>query len=178
MKSLKIIQTLCKLGKIFSKIVFICAIIGCAGCLVGILALIAAGDLSVKIGGESLESLLWVEAGIGVGTIWASIFVGLFLCGAQIVVSKMACNYFTHELAAGTPFTMEGAKELMHLGINTIWVPLAGIVLASVSQGIIGALWEDVAPLSLDNGDSLVLGVCFIIISVLCRYGAELQKAE
>lgn len=178
MKSLKVIQTLCKLGKIFSKIVFICAIIGCAGCLVGIVALIAAGDLSVKIGGVSLENLLRDEAGITMGTIWASIFVGLFLSGAQIAISKMACNYFTHELAAGTPFTMEGAKELMRLGINTIWVSLVGVVLASVSQGIIEVLWEDVAPLSMDNGDSLVLGVCFIIVSVLCRYGAEVQKAE
>lgn len=177
MKTLPIIQTLCKIGKIISKIVYICGIIGLCGCGVGILALLI-GDEYIKIGGVPLKSILQTQAGISLGTVWSAIFAGMILCAGEAVVAKLACNYFGHELKAGTPFTAEGAKELLLLGVHTIWIPTVAAVLAQVAHKIISVLWGNVEPMALESGDSAALGVMFIVVSLLCRYGAELKEEK
>lgn len=174
MKSLQTIQKLSKIGKIFSKIVYICCIVGFAGCIVGILGLLV-GAQAVKIGGMTLHSLLEAEAGVGIGSLWAAIAVGMILCTGEFFVARMACRYFENELAAGTPFTLEGAKELLHLGISVIWIPIVTAVLAQVAQGIIAQFVEGTEKLNLDGYASVALGVMFLVMSLLCRYGAELQ---
>ena len=87
---------------------------------------------------------------------------------------KAAYRYFDHELTAGTPFTFEGATELMRLGIFVICINLVSAVLAQVAHGIISAVLENVEALTLEGGDSVALGVMLIVLSVFCRYGAEL----
>ena len=62
----------------------------------------------------------------------------------------------------------------MRLGISAIWIPIVSAVLAQVAHGIISAMMENVDALSLEGGDSVALGVMLIVISVFCRYGAEL----
>lgn len=174
MKTLQIIQTLSKIGKIISKIVYICCIIGFCGCAVGVVAMLI-GEESLKIGGVTLHSILQTEAGIGIGTVWAAIFVGMILCAGEIVVAKLTCNYFDHELEAGTPFTAEGAKELLLLGVHTIWIPIVAAVLAQVARDIIYNIWDNVEQLKMESSDSVALGVMFIVASLLCRYGAEVK---
>ncbi len=172
MKTLDIIQTLSKVGKVLSKIVYICCIIGFCGCLVGIIAVVIGAE-TVKIGGVTLHSILETEAGVSEGTVWASIAAGMILCVGEFFVSRMAYRYLDNELKAGTPFTMDGAKELMHLGISVIWIPIVSSVLAQVAQGVISQFMENVEKLSLDGFDSVALGVMLIIVSLLCKYGAE-----
>ncbi len=174
-KTLNIIQTLSKLGKIFSKIIYICCIVGFIGCAVGIVAMIV-GEQTVKIGGVTLHSFLQNEAGISTGTIWSAIAVGMILCAGEFAVAKLAHRYFTHELEAGTPFTLDGAKELLHLGISVIWIPLASLIVAQIAHGIIDGLMENVESMKLDGFGSVALGVMFIFMSLLCRYGAELRE--
>lgn len=177
MKTLKIIQTLAKIGKVLSKIVYICCIVGAVGCLAGIVSL-AVGQETLKLGGVTLHTLLKDEAGIELGTIWASIIVGLFLCVGEITVAKLAENYFSHELKAGTPFTTEGAKELLRLGIYTAAVSVLSVILAKIAQNIICLLAENVEPLSIGSGENVGLGITFIVIALLCRYGAELKESS
>lgn len=174
MKTLNTIQTLSKIGKILSKIVYICCIVGFVGCIVGI-ASVLVGAEALKLGGVTLHSILETEAGIGIGTIWAAIAVGMILCIGEFFVSRMAYRYFVNELRAGTPFTLDGAKELLHLGISVIWIPIVTAVLAQIAQGVIAQHMEDVEKLSLNGFDSVALGVAFAIISLLCRHGAELS---
>lgn len=175
MKTLQIIQTISKIGKVISKIVYISCIIGFCGCVVGGLALLIGGE-SLKIGGVTLHSILQTEAGISLGTVWSAIFAGMILCIGEIVVAKRACNYFDHELKAGTPFTAEGAKELLLLGVHIIWIPVVTVVLAQVTRDIIDNIWENVEPMALESSDSMTLGVMLIVVSLLCRYGAELKE--
>lgn len=167
MKSLKTIQTLSKIGKIISKIVYIFCMVGFIGCAVGIVA-ISLGENAIKLDGTMIN-----EA-VTLGTALAALVAGLILCAGEYVVARMAHRYFVHELDAGTPFTFEGAKELMRLGISAIWIPIVSAVLAQVAHGIISAMMENVDALSLEGGDSVALGVMLIVISVFCRYGAEL----
>ena len=172
MKSLKTIQTLSKVGKIISKIVYICCMVGFIGCAVGLVA-ISIGGNALKFDGAALNDILYNEV-VNKGTALAAVVAGLILCAGEYVVSRMAYRYFDHELNVGTPFTLEGAKELMHLGISVIWINIVSAVLAQVAQGVISVMMENVEALTWEGGNSVALGVMLIVISVFCRYGAEL----
>lgn len=174
MKTLNTIQTLSKIGKILSKIVSICCIVGFAGCILGIAAMLVGAE-AVKFAGITLHSLFQTEAGVGTGVVWAAIAVGMILSIGEFVVARMACRYFDNELRAGTPFTFDGAKELRHLGISMIWIPLVTVVLAQVAQGVLAQFMEGAEKFSLEGGDNIALGVMFLVMSLLCRYGAECQ---
>lgn len=172
MKTLNAIQILSKIGKVFSKIVSICCIVGFIGCAVGSLALLIGAE-TIKLSGMTLHSILETEAGVSAATVWAAIAAGMILCIGEFFVSRMACRYFENELTAGTPFTEEGAKELFHLGISTIWIPIVSAVLARVAQEVIEQFMGAAETLTLDSFDSVALGVMFIVMSLLCRHGAE-----
>lgn len=177
MKTLNTIQTFSKLGKVFSKIAYICCMVGVCGCGVGIVAILV-GVETVKLGGVTLHSILEAEAGISTGTIWAAIVVGMILCASEIIVARMAHRYFDNELKAGTPFTMEGAKELMHLGISILWIPIVAAVLSQVAQEVLSQFMENVEKVSLDGFDSVGLGIMCMVISLLCKYGAECRESR
>lgn len=178
MKTLNVIQTLSKIGKILSKIINICCIVGFCGCIVGISAMLIGAE-TLKIGGVTLHSILQAESGISEGDVWAAIAVGIILSVGEYFVSRMSYRYFENELKAGTPFTYDGAKELLHLGISVVWIPLLSVILSRVAWEIISQFAENVETLSLDGFDSISLGVVLIIVSLLCKYGAELNgKAE
>lgn len=175
MKTLNAVQTLSKIGKILSKIVYICCIVGFCGCVAGILAMFAGAE-TVKLGGVTLHSILETEADVSVGSVWAAIAVGMILCVGEFFVARMAHRYFEHELNAGTPFTLDGAKELLRLGISVVWIPIATTVLAQVTQGVMAQCMENVETLNLEGFDSVTLGVMLILMSLLCKYGAECKE--
>ncbi len=175
MKTLNTIQTLSKVGKVISKIVYICCIVGFCGCAIGIVALLM-GERAIKLGGVTLHGILQTEAGISEGTVWAAIAVGMILCIGEFFVSRMAYRYFENELKARTPFTVAGAKELLHLGISAVWIPIVSLVLAQIAQEIVEHFAENVEIMSLDGYDSVALGVMLIFMSLLCKYGAELHE--
>lgn len=177
MKTLDIIQTLSKIGKVLSKIVLICCIVGICGCIVGVIAMMIGGE-AVKIGGVTLHSLLQAEAGIGEGTVWAAIAVGMILSIGEFFIAGKAYRYFENEEHTGTPFTAEGAKELLHLGISVIWISIVSVVLAEVAQGIIAEFMGNTEKLSLDCIDSVALGATFIVVSLLCKCGAEAEQEK
>ncbi len=177
MKTLRTIQTLSKIGKILSKLMFIFCIIGFCSCIVGILSM-AIGAPTLKIGGITLRSILKTEAGITVGTVYAAMAAGMILCAGEAVLAKFAEHYFKRELADGTPFTFAGAKEMMRLGILTICLPIGTQITVEIVHAVMEQAIQGVAPLWSDNAGSVALGVMFLVMSLICRYGAESCRAE
>ena len=57
MNTLKVIQSLSKIGKILSRIVFVCCIVGFCGCIVGIISL-SLGAETFKLGGVTIHSMI------------------------------------------------------------------------------------------------------------------------
>lgn len=167
MKTLNTIQTLSKIGRILSKIIYICCIVGFCGCIVGIAA--------VAVCGMSLNGLVLFETGMGIGTLLAAIAVGLVYCVGEFFISRMAYRYFENELKAGTPFTFDGAKELRNLGISVIWISVVEIVLAEVAQGVIYQFMNGAERIELEVFDSVAMGLLFIFISLICKHGAEVK---
>lgn len=177
MKTLNTIQTLSKIGKILSKIAYICCIVGLGGCVVGAVAMVVGAN-AANGSSTTLQSIFEAEANVSVGTVWAAIAVGAILCIGQIAVARMAWRYFKNELAAGTPFTFDGAKELLRLGISTAWIPVVSAIAAQIAQEVISQFMTNVEKLSFGGYDSVALGVMFIVASFLCKYGAELREVD
>lgn len=173
MNTLNTIQTLSQIGKVFSKISYIFQLIVVIGCAVGLAGLPFADNGIFKIGGVSIYGLIVNRAGIDLTSLYPAITGAIIMCIGQIVLAKNAENYFDHELAAGTPFTQDGADELLRLGIMTICIPLGCLILAEIVSGIIEGFLNCDDLLKIENGGSVTLGIMFIITSILCRYGAE-----
>ena len=177
MKTLGTIQKLWKLGKVLCRVVFIFCIVGLCGCAAGIISM-ALGAPTLKFGGVTLGSILSISAGVTTGTVYAAMTAGAILCAGEAVLAKFAEHYFGRELADGTPFSLAGAAELMRLGILTICIPIGTQVIAEIVHAVMEQAMEGVAPLRLENAGSAALGVMFLVMSLLCRYGAEMQTGE
>lgn len=81
-------------------------------------------------------------------------------------------GYLKSEQADGTPFTENGADRLERLGIRFIWIPAVTIAVSeavAVLQGV-----EITGPVS--NLESVLIGIILIFVSVIFRYGAELEN--
>lgn len=176
MESLKTIQTLFKMGKVLSKIVYICCIIGIVGCAAGMVSIPFADTGILKIGGVTIYGLIVNRAGIDLNSLYPLMTGAVIVCIGNAVTAKFAERYFAHELMAGTPFSLSGAKELLRLGILTITVPLGTLILAQIISGVIAEFIQCGETFRLDGGDSVALGVMFIFMSMLCKYGAELRE--
>ena len=171
MNTIITIQTLAKIGKVFSKIIFIFCIVGFCGCIVGIVGLALGAD-SFKLGGVTFRSIIENDAGL------SPMAVGLLFCAAEAVLCKFAEAYFKHELADGNPFTLRGAKELLRLGILTIAIPLGTVIVCSIGVAIADNMVPGINKLSIGEFSSVGLGVMMIVLSLFCRYGAELGKGK
>ncbi len=175
-KSLKTIQVLFKIAKILSKIVFICCIIGAVGCIVGIISLAIVGASGTLYDGATLSQIIARESGMTINHMYAAISVGLVFCAAEIVIARFAEIYFGNELKDGTPFTFSGAKELMRLGIITVSVSVGASITAAIVVAIFKGCLSGVGSLDYSDGSSVAIGIMFLVISVIFRYGAEREE--
>lgn len=176
MNTLNTIQTFSKIGRILSKLVYICCVIGAVGCAVGMASLPFADSGILKIGGVTVYGLIVNRAGLELNSLYPLMTGALIVCVGQAVTAKFAEGYFRHELAAGTPFTFSGAKELLRLGIITICVPLGSLIVAQIISGILAGFLNCGEAFQLDSVDSVTLGIMFLFMSLLCQYGAECEE--
>ncbi len=177
LKSLNTIQKLSKIGKVLSKIAFIFSVIGFCGCIAGLLSLNFGNGGLLKFGRVTLHGLVSEEYGHNVKSIAATLSGWMIVCAGEALLAKYAELYFKNELKAGTPFTFGGAKELLRLGILTLAVPIGSAVIGSIVEGIVIGFMgvEKVSAMNMYFGNeaSIVLGLMFLLGSLLCRYGAE-----
>ena len=171
MNTLKTIQTLAKIGKTFSRIIFVCCIVGFCVCIAGIISL-ALGPESFRLGGVTVHSLIENNAGMSLPALYAFMAVGAFCCAAEAVLCKFAETYFRNEIADGDPFTLRGAKELMRLGILTVVIPLSTGIACSIGAAVVDQIYPGMEKLSVGGFSSVGLGVMMIVLSLFCRYGA------
>lgn len=174
--TLKTIQIFSKVGKIISKVIFILCVVFGAICLVAVFSAltgIGAGEI-FKIGGMSVVGLIGNETGRNIEEISADMISGLFALASNAVLAKFYEKYFVNELASGTPFTFEGAKEMLRLGILTIAVPIASIVSSEIILAVLKNFWGVAENSELRADVSVSLGIALIALSFVFKYGAEL----
>lgn len=161
-KCVKIFRTLVHVGLILSVV---CGVFALAAAVLWL-----RWNNMPDSGIDALNRLMtMVDRGSYFGTL-SALIADFIACtfGAGLLWFTRA--YLDRELADGTPFTDGGATQLRHLGVLTITLPLASLIL----QAIPYAAFDLSLPDQLDNGSSVLLGVVLILASVVFRYGAEL----
>ncbi len=171
-KSLKTVQAVCKVCKVLAEIAFVLFVVIVALMLAtAIFTGTGNFDALLLSGGVVLDDMLQ-QTGVT-----QDYMVAVFVCltiiiAAEAVVAKFINVYFKHELKAGTPFTFEGAKEMLRLGIITIAVPVGASVISAIYLTVVTA----------DSGDwnfsvkiSLGMGLMFLALSPLLKHGTELR---
>ena len=181
MKTLNTIQKLAKIGRVLSQIAFVCAVVAFCGCVAGLLsATLGNGDV-IRWGGVTLHGIIAHSERYDLKGISAALAGLLFICAGEAVLAKFAACYFKNEVKAGTPFTLSGAKELLHLGILTVAIPLGCALAANITEGILAGYMpvdrELLSGFLPDNEGSITLGIMFMLMSLLCRHGAEQKEA-
>lgn len=174
MKSLKVCQGLAKAGRILSTIVFICAIIGFVGCVVGavVLGVVGADKYASLI--EFAEKAIGEKLAVSLQTALTAAVCGAIVCAGEAVLSKFAERYFKRELKDGTPFTLGGAAELKRLGLLAIFIPIGAYAAAFICYAIMAYALADVSKFdSFSSGGTIMLGVMLLVASCLCKLGAE-----
>ena len=167
-----------------SKIVFILCIVGLCMCVLSLVMFLIVGDRSLKIGGVNIYGMIAQETGVSVSPamVYTALGCAIITCLSETILAKMAMNYFSRELADGTPFTFRGAKELKRLGLLTIFLPLGvafvcAIVFGAVTVMSTGSELSKNTQINVGTGTSIGLGIGMLIVSVFCRHGAETQQS-
>jgi len=180
-KTLDTIQTLSKIGRVLSKIVFIFSLIGAIGCAAGILSVRFLPE-SIQLGKTTIKGLVELTDELTPAVAYAAMLTAGIICVGEAILAKIAERYFRREIADGTPFTFDGAKALMRLGVCAIVIPIAAKIAAEIAAEIAAVVLEH----ALDGADtfevgdpvSVGLGVMMIVASLLCRHGAELTQGQ
>ena len=172
-KSLKTVQTVCKVCKVLAEIAFVLFVVIVALMLA---AAIFTGtgklDALVSSGGVVLDDMLQ-QTGVTQDYMVAVLVCMTIIIAAEAVVAKFINVYFKHELKAGTPFTFEGAKEMLRLGIITIAVPVGASLVATIVFGIMAAGSGLDSEFNFEI--SLGMGLMFLALSPLLKHGTELR---
>ena len=121
MNSLKAIQTIAKVARILSKIIYICCIVGACGCVVGIISL-SLGAGALKFGGVTFESLIKNNSGYSKSTMYLVMTIGIIFSVGEGVLSKFANVYFRlkrveHRTVSLAAF-IHAALRLLPVGVS------------------------------------------------------------
>lgn len=173
MESLTRIQKTFDVFKTLAKIAMILSLVW------GVLALLgAASGMVWKYGGTvigaDLEVLQELTHTAALDEMIARLFSDAVFAFTDLTLFGFAYAYFKKEQEDGTPFTQTGADAIKKLGIKIIVLPLVAIIIAQVIFECFGVDTHE----DWGNGGSVMLGIMLILVSMVFRYGAELEKKE
>lgn len=175
-KSLSTIQSLAKLGKVLSNIVFVASIVFTVICGLTALLIYLGLQETVNFNGVDIHGLVENASGYSTTELFSIAISGFFSSLFEAILSKTAAKYFKTQISAATPFTTTCAKGMKRLGILTIILPLVGIILGIAASGLLIDFNPDNIPSYTDFSGSLSisLGIMFIILGVVFKYGTEI----
>lgn len=175
-KSLNTIQVIIKIANILSKIALGVLLTGAVGCILVIILTYLGVNVAELTNEIELDDFFTVSGDNSMAMLYLSMGIGCLACLGEAVIAFFASKYFSNELKAGDPFTFEGAKELTRLGIITICAPLAAMTVSSVLFGIASIFTQGSVNFDFDCSVSISTGIAVLILSLICRYGAEIKQ--
>lgn len=177
MKSLETIQKVANFGKILSKIVFIFCFVGLIFTLIGAIS-VSMLDINSIINDGSFSFIKSNEEYISKGIIYDDLIISSIALICEMYIAKKALNYFEFELEEGTPFTEESANRIKKLGITVIIAPIIATIISAIAHVIITKLMGNAGDVDINYSISLAMGLFFLFLSAVFRYGASLEKKE
>ena len=172
MKSLRAIQIAAKIGKILSKIVFICCVVAAACCGTAMIVM-ACYALIMRMSGGDYITKTEEFFGYNIYHINAGLFCSTVMCIGQAIISRFGERYFANELKDGTPFTMRGAKELMRLGFIDLGVTASVFFTSVIVWGIYQAISNALPDYPYDKYFEMGTGIVLLALALIFRCGAE-----
>ena len=167
MSNLEKIQKGMRVLQILSKIISIFAFVG--------LVLTSVAATLVATGVANMENqflhFISVTAEMSKGQLVGTLVAAAISLLSGGILTALAYRYFTAELKEGTPFTDAGAVRTVRLGILQI-------VFSVIPTGIINGIYEKIGLTEwnrYDDAGSITFGIFLILLSVVIRYGAELE---
>ena len=172
MKSLQTIQKICKIFQTLTKIAMILCFVGSGLLLLGLICGIVIASTGAVIAGN-METLYRLTSSASFFEMVGALLTEFMLTLTDAILFLHAYRYFSAEQADGTPFSHRGADLMKCLGITLIVLPAVAAILAGVLCGIF-RLSQNIE-IDLSNGTSLIMGIMLILVSVILRYGADLE---
>lgn len=170
------LQSIQKIFRVFytlARIAKTLCIVGAVLCAVGVLCITAAirGGQVFGLFGEPIDLFASVADPSRMNAeLWA-VFIQM---SSKAILLALAESYFKQEQTDGTPFTEQGADRLKRLGICCILISIVAAVLAAVAAALQGAAEAG----AIGNSTQVITGIVLILVSVVFRYGAELESGN
>ncbi len=168
MSNLEKIQKGMRVLQILSKIVLIFAIVGTILASIGAI-LVVSDVLSME---NQFLHFLSVTAKMSKGQIVGILTASALYLLFGVIITAFVYRYFKEELKEGTPFTNAGAGRIKQLGIMEI-------LLSIISTWVIDGIYENIGLAEwnrFDDAGGITLGIFLILLSMVVRYGAELEQ--
>ena len=173
MKSLQTIQKTFRVFQTLTKVAMILTFVGAGLIFLGLICgIILSSTGSVISGG--METLYQLTTSSSFYEMIGTLLVEMVLTLTDAILLTYAFRYFSAEQADGTPFTERGAEQMKHLGLLFIILPPVAAILVGGLCGILG--FQQNVVIDLSNGTSLIIGILLILISLIIRYGADLEE--
>lgn len=169
--ALSTIQTFHKLGRILSTIVLVVSVLAFVFSLTS--AVFAAFGLE-----KMAYDFFSVESPFSSGELYYALSSALIAALGEIIISRYALKYFKAELRAGTPFNRDNAERLRNLGIMNIAIPVIVVILKSVLHMVLKNRFGDIGGNGYELISPVAVGLMFIVLSLVCRYGSEIDERE
>ena len=175
MKTLQTIQKTCKVFQTLTKIAMILCFVGSGLLLLGLVCGIVISSTGAVIAGN-METLYRLTSSASFFEMVGSLLAEFVLTLTDALLFFHAWKYFSAEQADGTPFSHRGADLMKRLGIMLIVLPAVATILVGILHGIFDLSQIEAA--DVGNGTSVMMGIMLILVSVILRYGAELEERE
>ena len=172
MKSLQTIQKTCKVFQTLTKIAMILCFVGSGLLLLGLICGIVISSTGAVISGN-METLYRLTSSASFFEMVGSLLAEFVLTLTDALLFFHAWKYFSAEQADGTPFSHRGADLMKRLGIMLIVLPAVATILVGVLHGIFDMTQIEAS--DVGNGTSVMMGIILILVSVILRYGADLE---
>ena len=173
MKSLESIQKTFQVFQKLTKVAMILAFVASGMLLVGLVCGVVISSAGAAVSG-GMETLYELTASASFHEMIGTLLVDFVLTLTDAILLKEAFLYFSAEQEDGTPFTHRGADLLKRLGILLLVLPAVAAILGGIFYGIFDLSKANVA--ELGNGTSVAMGIMLILMSLIIRYGAEVQN--
>lgn len=167
MKSLNVIQTICKVLKILTTIVFVFCIIGASMSFVGAIALFCVNE----------ESTFWQEAmkylsetPVNLNYARCSSVGSVVTCSISAIIMGFAKRFYADEIAAGTPFDRTICKKMLKEGILYLSLSVVSVIVTAIVYACFDVPYEG------SNYSGFGTGIMFVLCWIICSYGADVKE--
>lgn len=171
LKKMKTLNTINKTFDVFRILTKVLMILGFVAVDIELLSGILTVAVMNGAGNFDLSLLMEISEGADLKFIATNLFTDVIYLVSESILLLFAFRYFTKELSDGTPFTLNGAKQVKNLGIITIILPQVAELTSITVHYFTG--YEDT-----NSGYTgfIVLGITLILISLILKHGTEIQN--